>query len=156
MKGNYSNLGTRLRHLIELLDNDVEKSYAEAGLDKYKPRYTPVFRALTHEQPLTIKQLTLRTKVSQPAVTQTINAMEKHQLIVRVKGDDARENQVQLSQQGLDMLPQLQAQWQATKKAAASLDNELDHSLLATVEMAITALNNNSFQQRIAFNKKEK
>lgn len=149
MKSNYSNLGSRLRHLIELLDGDVAISYAEAGLSRYKPRYTPVFRALMTNQAMTIKQLTMLTKVSQPAITQTINEMEKHNLITRMVGDDARERKIILSKEGLAMVPALEMQWQLTQVAAASLDEELEYALLSTVDSAITALKKVSFKQRM-------
>ena len=38
-------LGTLLRNLSETLDRAVEEAYRDAGLS-YRPRYTPVFRAL--------------------------------------------------------------------------------------------------------------
>ncbi len=43
-------LGTLLRHLIELLDGAVEQTYRDAELD-YRPRYTPVLRALIARGP---------------------------------------------------------------------------------------------------------
>ena len=42
-------LGTQLRHLLELLDGAVEEAYALAGM-RYRPRYTPVMRALIAQE----------------------------------------------------------------------------------------------------------
>ena len=130
IKTNYSNLGTRIRHLIELLDGDVSASYEQMGLKAYKPRYTPIFRSLMQDEMMTIKQITKLVNVSQPAITQTVNEMEKRQLICKIDGDDAREKKIMLTAQGKAMLPKLEAQWLATQKAAESLDNEIPHSLI--------------------------
>lgn len=149
-KAEHSNLGTRIRHLIELLDGDVAASYEAAGLGYYKPRYTPIFRSLIEHEVMTIKQITEQVKVSQPAITQTVNDMQKRGLITRIDGEDAREKKVKLTAQGVAMIPKLEAQWRATMAAATSLDNDLPNSLLATVEAAIEALQRTSFKQRMA------
>ncbi len=52
----YRGLGTLLRHLLELLDGDVEQAYAELGLD-YRPRFTPVVRALLESEPRSIRDI---------------------------------------------------------------------------------------------------
>ena len=41
-----SSLGTLLRTLIDALDGDVERAYAQAGLD-FRPRFTPVVRLVS-------------------------------------------------------------------------------------------------------------
>ena len=69
-------LGTQLRHLIELLDGAVEASYVEAGLN-YRPRYTPVMRALAANEALTIGEIAAQAGITQPAATQTVAVMVK-------------------------------------------------------------------------------
>lgn len=145
----YSNLGARLRSLIELLDGGVAESYSELGLDNYKPRYTSIFRALIDNKAMTIKQLTQLLKISQPAITQTVNEMEKRNLIRKLDVDDARERKITLTAEGLDMIPKLEQQWKATLLAANSLEAELPNSLIDTVNAAIEALTAVSFKQRM-------
>jgi hypothetical protein len=48
-------LGTLMRHvpeLLELLDGDVARIYADLGVPDYRPRYSPVVRALVTLGPL--------------------------------------------------------------------------------------------------------
>jgi len=149
-KHQYSNLGTRLRHLIQLLDGDVSESYSILGIDNYKPRYTSVFRALIQNKVMSIKKLTEWVNVSQPAITQTVNEMEKRGLITRLETDDARERKIRLTAEGLALVPKLEVQWQATVAAANSLEKELPNSLIDTVNAAIDALEKESFKQRMA------
>ena len=142
-------LGTQLRHLIELLDGAVQQAYADAGLD-YRPRYTPVMRVLAQQQSATIGQLAELAGITQPAATQTVALMKKEGLLlVAAGGEDSRQRVVRLSSQGEALLPHLQMCWQATKRAADSLDAELAFPLSTCLAQAITILEQRSFGERI-------
>lgn len=142
-------LGTQLRHLIELLDGAVEASYVEAGLD-YRPRYTPVMRALIAQEPLTIGQIASCAGITQPAATQTVALMMKQGLLMSAAGtSDGRQKLVRLSPDGRSMVPQLQRCWQATAAAAASLDAQLPCPLSEVLAAAIEALEGQGFGERI-------
>jgi len=142
-------LGTQLRHLIELLDGAVQNSYAEAGLD-YRPRYTPVMRALEGGKPCTVSQIAESAGMSQPAATQTVTLMLKEGwLVAHSNPADARQKLLNLSEQGKRLLPQLQACWRATKAAADSLDADLPYPLSDTLAHAIEALEKHPFGERI-------
>lgn len=142
-------LGTQLRHLIELLDGAVQAAYVEAGLD-YRPRYTPVMRALAAESPLAIGEIAARAGITQPAATQTVALMAKEGLLTIAPGaSDARVKMVSLSERSRAMLPAIQACWKATKTAADSLDAELPYPLSQALDDAIRALAAHPFGQRI-------
>ncbi len=142
-------LGTQLRHLIDLLDGAVGAAYEEAGLD-YRPRYTPVMRALTQGEARTIGQIAESAGITQPAATQTIALMLKAGLIVSEPGAlDGRQKMISLSAQGRALLPQLQQCWQATAAAARSLDGDLPYPLSDALANAIAALRQQSFGERI-------
>jgi DNA-binding MarR family transcriptional regulator len=142
-------LGTQLRHLIELLDGAVEASYVEAGLN-YRPRYTPVMRALAAVEALTIGEIAAQAGITQPAATQTVAVMVKEGLLVTSAGkQDGRQKMVRLSDTGRDMLPRLQQCWKATALAAAGLDAQLPHPLSETLANAIDLLATEPFGERI-------
>lgn len=142
-------LGTQLRHLVELLDGAVEAAYAEAGL-AYRPRYTPVMRALVAQEPLTLGEIAARAGITQPAATQTVALMVKEDLLVVEAGArDGRQKMVRLSARGRELLPRIQACWAATKAAADSLDAELPYPLSQVLDDAIRALAAAPFGQRI-------
>jgi len=141
-------LGTQLRHLIELLDDGVSQANDYAGLD-YRPRYTPVMKALAGGAALTIGQLADAARISQPAATQTVAVMARDGLVDVAAGEaDARQRVVALSAQGRALLPTLQRAWRATDRAAASLDAE--SGLLQAVAAALSALDREPFARRIA------
>jgi DNA-binding MarR family transcriptional regulator len=143
-------LGTQLRHLIELLDGAVSDAYAQEGLD-YRPRYTPVMRALLEREPSTIGQLATAAGITQPAVTQTVALMVKEGLVsVQAEAEDKRQRLVQLTDAGRKLVPRLQACWKATASAADDLDAELPMPLSEILASAIVALESKPFGQRIA------
>jgi len=142
-------LGTQLRHLIELLDTAVENSYAEAGL-AYRPRYTPLMRALRDTDGLSVGQLAEAAGITQPAATQTVTLMQKEGLVVATAAkDDARKRLIHLSPAGRAMLPALEQCWAATNAASAGLEAELPYPLSELIEAAIAALEQQPMEARI-------
>jgi DNA-binding MarR family transcriptional regulator len=142
-------LGTQLRHLIELLDGAVGAAYGEAGLN-FRPRYTPVMRALEVSEPLTLGELAAHAGITQPAATQTVALMLKEGLVVTQPGtEDARRKMVRLSEKGRALLPELRLCWQATKAAADSLDAQMPYPLSQALDEAIRALDDKPFGVRI-------
>ncbi|MFL6657581.1 MAG: MarR family winged helix-turn-helix transcriptional regulator [Massilia sp.] len=141
--------GTQLRHLIELLDGAVGAAYDEAGLD-YRPRYTPVMRALMASEPLTIGFIAEAAGITQPAATQTVALMIKDGLVSAEAGPaDARQKLIRLTPKGRDMVAALQRCWQATAIASASLEADLPFSLTDVLASAIVALEKKPFGARI-------
>ena len=142
-------LGTQLRHLAELLDGDVAASYEAEGIH-YRPRYTPVMRALAAGEPCTVGQIAQVAGITQPAATQTVALMGKHGLVTTMASlTDARQKFVCLSEEGRALLPRLQRCWSATAAAAASLDGDLTHPLSNILAQAIAALEDHPFGERI-------
>src|SRR5690348_5551166 len=102
-------LGTLLRHLIELLDGAVEQAYAGLALD-YRPRYTPVVRALLELGPASLRAISLRAGITHSAVSQTVAQMKKHGLVRYRPGRDARERIVALTPAAEAIVPALKQQ----------------------------------------------
>jgi DNA-binding MarR family transcriptional regulator len=143
-----ASLGTQLSRLIELLDGDVEKHYVALGLN-YRPRFTPIVRALEALGTSSIKSIAGQSGLSHSAVSQTVAQMVKHGLVVLRPGRDGRERIVEPTQALVQMVPVLHVQWAATNSAASKLETELSASLLQTISEAICALQRRSFSDRI-------
>jgi DNA-binding MarR family transcriptional regulator len=138
-----------LRHLIDLLDGAVSAAYEDAGL-AYRPRYTPVMRALESGAPRTVSQIAEAAGITQPAATQTVKLMLKEGLLDAAPGaHDARQKLLRLSDRGQALLPQLRLCWQATRAAADSLDRDLPYPLSEALAAAIAALQTRPFGERI-------
>ena len=145
---NQRTLGTLLRHLVELLDSDVETGYREAGLD-YRPRYTPVMRLLTDQGPSTIRAISQFSGITHSAASQTVAEMVRRGLAKAEPGEDGRERIIRLTKAGQALLPELKQQWQATNAAAAELSEQIGVPLEDVITQAIAALEERSFLERI-------
>lgn len=142
-------LGTLLRHLIELLDGAVEQTYRDAQLD-FRPRYTPVLRALIAIGPASIKNLAGHAGLTHSAASQTVAQMRRDGLIEVERGADKRRQVVSLTSRATTMIPTLEKMWKAVNEAARELDDELMGPLSQVVEEAIEALERRPFRDRIA------
>lgn len=144
-------LGTRLRHLLDLLDGDVAAVYADLGLAGFRPRYTPIARTLAQAGPSSILDLAQATGVTHSAASQTVNQMARDGLVTLVPGSaDARQRIVRLTPKARRLLPLLDAEAAATTAAATALDTELSFPLSQLVDEAITALRDRPMRRRIA------
>lgn len=140
-------LGTLLRHLIELLDGAVEQGYVEAGLE-FRPRYTPVLKALMSKGPVAIKTLAETAGLTHSAASQTVAQMKKAGLVEVRRGRDQREQVVFLTLKATDMIPAIQDVWRITNQAANDLEAELGFPLSQRLEDAIALLEAQSFSER--------
>lgn len=141
-------LGTLLRHLSDLLDEAVGQTYERSGLD-YRPRYTPVIRALVDLGPASIRTISKHAGLTHSAASQTISQMSRAGLVKLRPGNDARERIVLLAPKAKDMLPTLGRHWEATNAAAKNLEQELSAPLSALLREAIRALETRPFLDRI-------
>jgi DNA-binding MarR family transcriptional regulator len=145
-----SGLGTRLRHLLELLDGDVAALYPAFGLDGHRPRFSPFLRALTELGPSTIRDLADAVGVTHSAASQTVGRMRQEGLVELRVGDDARERIVHATDRARELMPVLAAEWAAVEAAVRDLDAELPHPLREVVAAAERALARRPFRDRVA------
>lgn len=148
MATSHATLGTLLRTLLDQLDSAVAGAYAESGLD-YKPRYTPVVRALARGGPSRIKDIATGMGVSHSAVSQTVSALARAKWVTLKPGADSRERIVHLTPYAKARLPHLEQHWTRTARAAASLDRDIGLSLEEVLRDALAVLQRQSFAERI-------
>ncbi|WP_271217549.1 MarR family winged helix-turn-helix transcriptional regulator [Streptosporangium carneum] len=149
-QGGFKGLGTQLRHLLELMDGDVARACADLGLQDYRPRFSPIVRALVELGPCSIRDLARATSVTHSAASQTVAQMSRSGLVLLEPGEDARQHIVHLTARARSMLPAIQAEWAATSAAAAALDDELPCPLGEVLSALSEALERRPFRLRIA------
>ncbi|MDX6249002.1 MAG: hypothetical protein QOF10_2362 [Kribbellaceae bacterium] len=143
-------IGTRLRHVLELLDGDVAKVYLELGLPEYRPRFSPIVRTLVADGPLSIRELAKAVGVTHSAASQTVAQLTKGGLVTLEPGEDARQRIVHLTDKTRELLPTIEAEWQATTAALAELDAELTAPLGQVLGEIVAAVTRRPFRERIA------
>lgn len=141
--------GVLLRRLIDHLDGAVEQAYVDAGLD-YRPRFTPIMRALLNDGPSSLRALSARTGVTHSAVSQTVSQMVARQWVSLVPGQDARERIVTLTDFAEAQLPVLRRCWAATASASDALDADIGQPLADVLSRALMVLEQIPFRDRLA------
>jgi DNA-binding MarR family transcriptional regulator len=143
-------LGTRLRHVLDLLDGDVARVYADLGLADYRPRFSPVVRALVILGPSPIRDLARAIGVTHSAASQTVTQMSRAGLVTLEPGADARQRIVYLTDRARSLLPVIDAEWAATGAAVADLDAELPVPLDEMLAAVLRAVQRRPMRERIA------
>lgn len=142
-------LGTRLRHLLELLEAGVAAVYVDLGLPGFRPRFTPILLLLA-DGARPIRDIAAAIGVTHSAASQTVAQLAKEELVTLTPGDDARQRIVTLTPAAELLLPRLRTEWAATTEAAAALDAELPFPLSSLVDEALEALRRRPMRERIA------
>jgi DNA-binding MarR family transcriptional regulator len=143
-------VGTLLRHVLDLLDGDVAKVYAELGLPDYRPRFSPIVRTLVCDGPMSIRDLAQAVGVTHSAASQTVTQMARCGLVELEPGPDARQRIAHLTPRARALLPTIEAEWAATDAAMRELDAELPVPLADLLTDIVQALHRRRFRQRIA------
>jgi DNA-binding MarR family transcriptional regulator len=143
-------VGTLLRHLLDLLDGDVAEVERELGLADYRPRYSPVVRALVVGGPMPIREVARAVGVTHSAASQTVAQMARAGFVSLEPGTDARQRIVHLTLKTQELLPIIEAEWAATAAAMRELDDELPMPFAEFLVVTKQALERRPLRQRIA------
>ncbi len=139
-----------MRHVHELMDGAVAEYYAEAGMPDYRPRFSPVVRALAAEGPLSVRDLADATGVTHSAASQTVAQLKRAGYVEQRPGADARTRIVGLTGKARAALPVIEADWHTAEDAVAELEAELPASLTGVLEATLNALDRRSFADRLS------
>jgi DNA-binding MarR family transcriptional regulator len=142
-------LGTLLRHVLDEMDGDLATVLSDLGMPGYRPRFSPVVRALIMLGPVPIGDIARAIGVTHSAASQTVAQMAQRGFVALRPGEDARQRVVHLTAKARGMLPKIEAEWEATASAAAEMDAELPFPLAELVPAIARALERRSFRQRM-------
>lgn len=142
-------LGTLLRHVLDEMDGDLATVLSDLGMPGYRPRFSPVVRALVMLGPVPISDVARAIGVTHSAASQTVTQMAGRGFVALKPGVDARQRVVHLTAKVRALLPKIEAEWAATASAAAELDAELPFPLAELVPAIAEALERRSFRQRM-------
>lgn len=140
-------LGELLRYVGELVDQGAEAHYRALNLN-YRARYTPVLRAINASAE-TVTDITVRTRLTQGAISQTVGLMVADGIVARHGLEDGRKSGIHLTTQGKELLKTLEPHWRLTFQAIEALEEEIGHPLLRVLEDAALALERQDFADRL-------
>jgi len=103
--------GSRLKRLSDTLMKDAKKVYKHLHID-FEPTLMPVFKTIADEKELSIGEIAIFLDISQPAITQFINTLQKKKLLKIIPDkNDKRKKNVALSKKGEETFDKLQPIW---------------------------------------------
>ncbi|AUS77986.1 MarR family transcriptional regulator [Actinoalloteichus sp. AHMU CJ021] len=131
------------------MDEEIARLYAEHGLAGVRPRFAYPLIRLAHQGPMTIRDLARSLGRTHSAVSQTVTALRGEGLVTTEPGPDARTRVIHLTDRARDLLPFLEAEWNATEDACAELDAELASGLAEYVAAMRARLTERGFHARL-------
>ena len=109
----YLIFGSRLKRMSEYYLSEINAVYKNKDIE-FDASWFPVFYLLSKHQPISIQELSETTMVSHSASSQLITSLRKKGLLIAEKSkDDARKQQVRLTESGLQLLDKLIPVWDA-------------------------------------------
>jgi DNA-binding MarR family transcriptional regulator len=138
-----------LRLLLDAMDADIARIYAEAGIVGLKPAFVMELIRLHVQGPMTITELAESVQRTHSAMSQKVAAMRSAGLVRTATGADARTKKVILTAKARRIADRLAAEWRATEDAVDELDAEIPYALTRVVADIEEALRRKSFHDRI-------
>ncbi len=139
-----------LRLLLDRMDADIARLYADAGIRDLKPSFVMELLRLNAAGTMTITELARAVQRTHSATSQKVAAMRAAGLVRTTTGEDARSKQVVLTAKARRIVGRLAAEWRATEAVVAEIEAEIPYPLSQVVEDIEQALGRKSFHDRIA------
>jgi DNA-binding MarR family transcriptional regulator len=139
-----------LRVLLDAMDAEIGRLYAEADIKGLKPSYVLELLRLHTRGPMTITELAESVERTHSAMSQKVAGMRAAGLVRTSPGADARSKTVRLTAKSTRIVGQLAAEWRATEAAIAEIEAEIPYPLSQIVTDVTAALEQKSLHDRIA------
>ena len=142
-------LGSRLKRLSDVLIKDVKKIYKSLYID-FDPSHLPVFKTISEEQKISVGEIAFFLKITQPAVTQVVNALEKKKLVTAsADKNDKRKKIISLSGKGKNTILKLQPLCGIINSEMENLTKFESTKFLIQIENIENALREEAFYNRV-------
>ena len=139
-----------LRLLLDAMDADIARLYAESPIGPIKPSFVLELLRLHARGPMTITDLAESVARTHSAISQKVAAMRAAGLVRTAAGTDARTKKIVLTAKARKIVGKLAAEWRATEAAVAEIEAEIPYPLSRVVTDIEAAVRRKSFHDRIA------
>jgi DNA-binding MarR family transcriptional regulator/predicted GNAT family N-acyltransferase len=147
-------IGSRLRLLTERITEDAAQLYKAYEVD-LKPKWWPVFYALSDGQSKTITDIAKTIGHSHPSVSKIISEMVKKGLVKEKKDKaDGRRNMVSLTNAGKALHEKIQDQYTDVNQAIETISASANYDLWKAIGEWEFLLDQQSLLQRVLQQKK--
>ncbi|PCI61074.1 MAG: hypothetical protein COB37_08830 [Kordiimonadales bacterium] len=141
-------IGARLRRFLELLTTGGDRVYEESGLNFKVSHFYAVY-ALSEHGPMPIAEIAKLAGFSHSAVSQLVKKLSSEGILETVRGADARQKTVSLTQTGLELVENLRPIWQAVEKTIKDVSRETNVDLIAALTALEQGFAKTSFYDRV-------
>ena len=149
-------LGSRLRRLSNNFAEDAGRLFELYGIT-LQPHWFPVFYVLSHAHALSISAIAEQTGQPHPAISQIVKAMTRAGLSKsKPSSTDARVNLVSLSEQGKQLIPNIQEQYIDVTHAIEVLFAEMQYDLWKAIAEIEHLLEHKNFYTRVQEQRKHR
>lgn len=149
-------IASRLRRLTDKITKDSSSIYALYDMD-LKPKWFPVFFALSNTQFLTITAIAKEIGQSHPSVSKIIREMSTAGITIEHKDkDDKRLNLIQLSAKGQQIAEQIVDQYTDVSTAIENICQQTSHNLWQAIEEWEYLLSQKSLLKRVKDERKKR
>jgi DNA-binding MarR family transcriptional regulator len=135
--------------MLEAMDADIARLYAEAHIEGLKPSWVLELLRLHAGGPMTIAELARSVERTHSAMSQKVAAMRAAGWVRTSAGADARSKKVTLTAKASRIAGRLAAEWRATEAAVAEIEAEIPYPLNQVVTDIEKALQRKSFHDRV-------
>ncbi len=141
-------LGTTLRALVYLIDQDLDATYKNMGLP-FRSKYFPVLQCLSENNSCTVGEIVSFSGSSYPAISQVIKSMKADGLIHAEQGEDRRQQKLALTPKAVELTSKIKPVLHALTKVHSQLSDECGFDISSGFSRLLNALETHSFQDRI-------
>ena len=136
--------------LLQDMDGEIARVYADNGVADLKPNWVPVILKLHARGPMTIAELARSQDQTHSAMSQKVAAMRDKGWLSTEPGPDARSKRVRLTARAEQIADKLAAEWNATEASLEELETQLPYPLTRVAADIRQALASKTFHDRIA------
>jgi MarR family transcriptional regulator, organic hydroperoxide resistance regulator len=141
-------IGARMRRMIDLFAKDVERIYAENGLE-FETKYFALFYLLSRRGNCSIMEIAKELGLTHPAIIDLARGLEKKGYIESVKSpSDLRKRILRISKKGKTTLPAFESVWAKISRLNKQLMEGQQHNLLKALEELEAILDEKSYYKR--------
>ena len=142
-------LGSRLRKLLQRLQDDGDYVHRSLGLD-FKPKWFPTIYLLSTQSPLTVTAVAKRLSMTHPSTIEIIDELISAGWIRSQKSNrDGRSRELTLTQKGLKLCREMQPLWNAFRVAGEAINKDYGNDFLKAVGLVERALDRESLFDRV-------
>ena len=123
-------LGSRLKRLSDNIMREIQEVYDYFNID-FDPYLFPIIKIIHHKNGVTNSEINFALKLTQPAITQSVNKLLKKELIELIDNpSDKRKKMIHLSKKGKSVVSQMEPIWKVIDVIVKDYSSHNSNSLI--------------------------